>query len=510
MNSSVNPASGDSQPASGHEHQLLRALGPGVAIAVVVGNVIGSGIFAKPSGIATAAGSFPIIITGWILGGVICLFGALCFAELSAMLPKAGGLYIFLREAYGKPVAFLFGLNEYVFGRTATNGALSVFFATLCCLPFLNPNESPHPWVQAVIACLVIVGLTTINVLGVIWGGRVQGLTTLIKAGFLGLIAVTPFLFLAINSHSVQWSNYLTTVTPEKTTFSAQFAAILLAVMWAYNGWHDIAPVAEEVRDPQRNIPLALIGGIVILILLYVGANIAYHGVLTMQQIAGAGRGTAQLTIYTTLLPLGESSAQFGANAITAVTMCSVFGALNCNLMLGPRIAFAMARDGIFWRPLARVHPQFRTPAVSIMAQACMSCALVIVGTLLIVNIDSLITVLRSIDVLGLLRKMKDQELREINLFDLFTDFVVYSANIFYALCVLGVYVLRYKHPEWERPYRTWGYPVVPALYLIGMSWFAWAAFFSAPLSSTVALILVLLGFPVYAVICLRNRLRVS
>lgn len=508
MTSPALPATGASGPQSGHEHQLLRALGPGVAIAVVVGNVIGSGIFAKPSGIATEAGSFPVIISGWILGGIICLFGALCFAELSAMLPRAGGLYIFLREAYGKPIAFLFGLNEYVFGRTATNGALSVFFATLCCAPFLKPDESASPWLQAAIACAVIIGLTTINVLGVIWGGRVQGLTTLIKAGFLGLIAVVPFLFLTINSHSVQWSNYLTTVVPRQHTLSEQFAAILLAVMWAYNGWHDIAPIAEEVRDPQRNIPFALIGGILILIMLYVGANVAYHGVLTMEQIAGAQRQTAQLTIYTTLKPLGEAWATSGANAITAVTMCSVFGALNCNLMLGPRIAFAMARDGIFWRPLAHVHPKFRTPAVSIMAQAVMSCGLVIVGTYLIVNIDWLISVLRQIDCFGLFSPFEDAELRRVDLFGLFTDFVVYSANIFYALCVLAVYILRWKHPEWERPYRTWGYPIIPALYLAGMGWFLYVAYYSAPLSSTVAVILVLLGFPVYALISLLNRSR--
>ena len=318
-----------------------------------------------------------------------------------------------------------------------------------------------------------------------------------------------PFLFLAINPTSVQWSNYLTTVEPKQVTFSAQFAVILLAVMWAYNGWHDIAPIAEEVRDPQRNIPLALIGGILILILLYVGANVAYHGVLTMEQIAGsADRGTAQLTIYTTLRPLGEFWARCGENAITAVTMCSVFGALNCNMMMGPRIAFAMARDGIFWRPLAHVHPRFRTPAISIIAQAVMSCGLVIVGTLLIVQIDNVIVVLRGIDVFALFEPYSDEVLRKVNLFDLFTNFVVYSANIFYALCVLGVFVLRWRHPEWERPYRTWGYPVVPALYLAVMGWFLWVAFFSAPLPSTDAVILALCGLPVYFLLELRNRLR--
>ncbi len=482
VSSPVPPAVDSVDPHSPHEHQLLRALGLGVAIAIVVGNVIGAGIFAKPGPIAAAAGSFPLIMAGWVSGGTICLFGALCFAELAAMLPRAGGMYVFLREAYGKPIGFLFGFNEYVFGRTATNGALAVFFAGLSC------GFATNAWILAGVACLTILLLTTINIIGVVWGGHVQSLTTIVKAGFLALIALLPFLFLGLDSHIVQWSNYLTTVVPEKKSLAEQFAAVLLAVMWAYNGWHDVAPVAEEVHHPQRNIPLALIGGTLLLMLLYVSVNVAYHGVLSMSQIAGAPGQTAQLTIQRTLQPLGSAWGEWGAYAITAVTMCSVFGALNCNLMMGPRVAFAMARDGIFWRPLARVHPTFRTPAVSLVCQASMSCALVVVGTYLILNAPGLIG--------------------EKDLFGLLTDFVVYSANIFYALCVLAVYVLRFRHPDWERPYRTWGYPLVPGLYLAGMGWFLWMAYYAAPFSSGVGLALMALGFPVYGLICVWNRVR--
>ncbi len=489
MSSSALPPVSVTETNAPAEHQLLRALGPGVAIAIVVGNVIGAGIFAKPSRIAADCGSFPLIITGWVLGGIICLFGALCFAELAAMLPRAGGMYVFLREAYGRPVGFLFGFNEYIFGRTATNGALAVFFASLSCGLFLPSNLSGNPWILAIVACLTISLLTTINIVGVVWGGHVQSLTTIVKVGFLALIALLPFLFLGLDSHIVQWSNYLTTVEPQKKILSEQFAAILLSVMWAYNGWHDIAPVAEEVRDPQRNIPLALIGGTLLLMLLYVSVNVAYHGVLSMSQIAGAPGQTAQLTIQRTLQPFGEKLALLGANGITAVTLCSVFGALNCNLMMGPRVAFAMARDRIFWRPLAHVHPKFRTPAVSLLTQATMSCTLVLVGTYLLLHVESL--------------KGED-------LFGLLTNFVVYSANIFYALCVLGVYVLRIRHPEWARPYHTWGYPLVPGLYLAGMSWFLWMAFFAEPFSSGVGLALMALGLPMYGLICVWNRIRLE
>lgn len=488
MSSPVLPAVGSSEPNSPAEHQLLRALGPGVAVAIVVGNVIGAGIFAKPSRIAADCGSFPLIITGWVLGGIICLFGALCFAELAAMLPRAGGMYVFLREAYGRPVAFMYGFNEYVFGRTATNGALAVFFASLSCGLLLPSSLAANPWILAVVACLTILLLTSINIVGVVWGGHVQSLTTIVKAGFLALIALLPFLFLGLDSHIVEWSNYATTVEPQKKIQSEQFAAILLAVMWAYNGWHDIAPVAEEVRDPQRNIPLALIGGTLLLMLLYVSVNVAYHGVLSMAQIAGAGDLTAQLTIQRTLQPFGEKWAKLGATGITAVTLCSVFGALNSNLMMGPRVAFAMARDRIFWRPLAHVHPKFRTPAVSLLTQATMSCSLVIVGTYLLLHVD---------------------DLKGKNLFGLLTNFVVYSANIVYALCVLAVYVLRLRHPEWARPYRAWGYPLVPGLYLAGMSWFLYMAYYAEPESSGVGLLLMALGLPVYGLICLWNGIRI-
>jgi APA family basic amino acid/polyamine antiporter len=459
---------------------LVRALGLGAAIAIVVGNVIGAGIFLKPRAIAINCGEFPLIISGWILAGIVCMFGALCFAELASMLPHAGGLYVFLREAYGKCVAFLFGLNEFVFGRTATNGALATAFSVMSISLITGSRDvDVDPWLSAVVACGTIGLLAAINMIGVAWGGRVQSSTTLVKAGFLGMIALLPFL-LALGDHaSLKLSNYGSSVAqPALTTVSAQFAAIFMAVMWAYNGWHDIAPVAEEVRDPQRNIPRSLIWGTGIIMVLYVSTNLAYHGALTMTQIAEGDENTAILMIRTVLEPYGSNWSRLGVASVSAVAICSVFGALNCNLMLGPRIAFAMARDGIFWRPLANVHPTFRTPAVAILTQGTVSCCFVLVVTYLVVTVESL---------------------KNLKVFDLLTNFVVYSANIFYALCILAVFILRIRHPEWHRPYRTWGYPIVPAFYLAVMGWFLTAAYFAQPYESKVALCLVLLGLPLYA-----------
>ncbi|MDB5389838.1 MAG: steT 1 [Planctomycetaceae bacterium] len=457
----------------------MRALGLGAAVAIVVGNTIGAGIFLKPRAIAINCGYFPLIISGWILAGVACMFGALCFAELASMLPHAGGIYVFLRETYGKCVAFLFGLNEFVFGRTATNGALATAFAVMSISLVTGSRDiDVDPWLSAIVACGAIMLLAAINIVGVAWGGRVQSSTTLVKAGFLALIALLPFMLVLFDHESLKLSNYNSIVAePKLTTISAQFAAIFMAVMWAYNGWHDIAPVAEEVRDPQRNIPRSLILGTGIILVLYVSTNLAYFGALTMTQIATGDENTATLMIRTVLEPYGSGWARFGVASVSAVAMCSVFGALNCNLMLGPRIAFAMARDGIFWKPLANVHSTFRTPAVSILTQAVVSCSFVLVVTYLVVTV-----------------KISS----DLKVFDILTNFVVYSANIFYALCVLAVFVLRIRHPEWHRPYRTWGYPIVPGLYLAVMGWFLWAAYFAQPYESKVALGLVLLGLPIY------------
>ena len=453
---------------------LLRALGPGMAMAIVVGNVIGSGIFAKPGEIAANGGNFPLIISGWIVGGILCLLGALCFAELAAMLPRAGGLYVYLREAYGRETAFLFGFNEFVFGRPASIGALAMFFVSLGA-GAAGLKLSTLAAVQLAIAVIAV--MAWVNVMGVIWGGRVQGVTTVVKAGFLGVIALLPFALQAAGYESVHWSNYSTTITPEKQSLATQFAAVLLAVLWAYNGWHDVAPVAEEIRDPQKNIPRALLGGVCLLILLYVGANLAYHAVLSMEQVKAAGEGTAQVMIQTLLTPLGGRMAAVGAAVMSAVIMCSVFGAINSNLLLGPRISFAMGRDDVFFRQLGQVHVNYRTPAVSIVVQAGMSILLVVASGILVAYVE---------------------RFREKSIFTLMTDYVTFSASIFYMLCVLGVMILRQTHPEWERPYRTWGYPAVPLVFLASYVWFLGQVYVAKPDESHTGLVLIAAGLPVY------------
>lgn len=453
---------------------LLRALGPGMALAIVVGNVIGSGIFLKPGAIAAETGQFSLIITAWIIGGGLCVLGALCFAELAVMLPRAGGLYVYLREAYGRPVAFLFGWSEFLFGRPASIGALAVAFT--------GALGAAGGWkftagTGVLLALAVIAMLAWVNVMGVIWGGRVQAATTLIKAGFLGLLALLPFALLAAGFPGFDPGNLETTIAPKQPTTQTQFAAAMLAVMWAYNGWHAITPVAEEVRDPTRNIPRALFGGIGILILSYVAVNIAYHGVLTMGEMAAAGEKAPQAMVGKLLEPRGSLLAQTGVGVMSAVIMCSVFGAINSNLLNGPRVSFAMGRDDVFVRLLGRVHVNYHTPAIAITVQAVMASLLVAVSGILVHYVDAL---------------------RDRSIFSVLTDYVVFSASIFYMLAVLAVFVLRKKHPDWERPYRTLGYPLVPLAYVVFYIWFLYYVYVGKPFEAKVGIGLIALGLPVY------------
>jgi len=453
---------------------LLRALGPGMALAMVVGNVIGSGIFLKPGAIALDAGQFSLIMTAWVLGGVLCFLGALCFAELAVMLPRAGGIYVYLREAYGRPVAFLFGWSEFLFGRPAAIGALAV--------AFIDALGRTTGWefetlTSVLLAIAVIAAMTWVNVIGVIWGGRVQAATTLVKAGFLAVLALLPILLLQYSPTAFDPANFSTTVEPKETTLATRFAAAMLAVMWAYNGWHAITPVAEEVRQPRRNIPLALFGGIGLLMVLYVAANVAYHSVLTMSEMAQAGTAAAQSMVEKLLTPLGGDLAQTGVAAMSAVVMCSTFGAINSNLLNGPRVSFAMGRDDVFVRQLGRVHVNYRTPAIAICVQAVMAALLVIASGILVARFPMF---------------------QERSVFDILTDYVIFSASIFYVLAVMAVIVLRWKHPEWERPYRTLGYPIIPLTYIAFYTWFLYYVYVGKPFEARVGLCLIALGIPVY------------
>ena len=471
--------SSDSNPAT-----LKRALGPGAAIAMVVGSVIGAGIFFKPGRIAAEAGRFDLIIGVWVLGGVLCILGAICFAELATMYPQAGGLYVYLREGYGRMVAFLFGWMEFLFAKPAAIGALSVAFVGKLGV-LINRQLSPVE--EVVISSLLIVGLSTINIFGVKWGGRVQTLMTIIKGGLVAGIALLPFILMPFLETTINLANYTSTAPPRQPSLAGQISVVLLAVMWAYHGWHGLTPLAEEVRDPQRNLPLALIGGLGIVMALYVGANIAYHGVLSMTELQSAGTNGAEMMLRKLLGSVGQS-------ALAAIIMCSTSGAINSNILETPRVAFAMGRDGVFFRVLGLVHHAYRTPVVAILVTALMS-----IGWLAAAGIAKLfVTDLEPSAIQGTLHRQVITGLRDNSIFDLLTNFVVFASAIFHSLTVLAVFILRWRRPDVPRPYKTWGYPVVPAVFLLINVWFMYRIFQSNFTESLVGFGLIALGVPVY------------
>jgi APA family basic amino acid/polyamine antiporter len=463
---------------------LLRALGPITAISVVVGNVIGSGIFLKPGTIAAEGGRFPLIIGIWALGGVLCIFGALCIAELAAMLPRAGGLYVYLREAYGDTVAFLFGWTEALFSRPASIGALAVAFMGSFMLAL---GWKASDFTGVVLASALILGLAAINIVGVVWGGGLQLATAIIKAGFLALMGLIPFVVDFFAPSTVSFGNYATEVQPRQASLSLQIGAVLLAVMWAYDGWHGITPLAEEVRSPQRTLPLALFGGIGILIVLYITANVAYHGVLTMNEMSAAGEHAAEHA-------MGKVAGHAGLKAVSLIILFSTFGAINSTLLQTPRITFAMGRDGLFFRSLGRVHANYRTPVISILLTSLVAIAMIIaaaVAKFLFHKVD-------AAGLSGELTRRVVLSLQQDSIFDLLTNFVIFSVSIFYLLAVLAVVILRIRRPDLERPYRTWGYPVVPVLFIAAYIWFLSQVYLGSPLESHTGLVIIALGLPVY------------
>jgi APA family basic amino acid/polyamine antiporter len=449
-----------------------------------VGNVIGSGIFLKPGNIAAESGNFELIISVWVFGGVLCILGALCLAELAAMLPKAGGIYVYIREAYGRKVAFLAGWNEFLFAKPASIGALSIAFTGSLGL---SMGWQLSGFQQAMLATIVIVLLSWVNIMGVLWGGRLQLAVTVVKALFLGLVAAIPFILIPFVEQSIQVSNYVTSIEPRQITLSAQVGVVLLAVMWAYNGWNGVVPLAEEIKSPQRNLPIALFAGIGILIALYLAANFAYHGVLSMEEMASAGNHAAEQMLLKLVGPAGMA-------AMSAVIMCSTFGAINTNLLIAPRVTFAMGRDGVFFRTLGRVHPEYQTPVPAILVTALMAIGLVFLvpfGQYLVrdVSVENIASQVMQL-IIG--------SLQDSSIFELLTNFIIFSLGGFVSLAVFAVIVLRIKQPDLARPYRAWGYPVTPIIFLSVYIWFMVQIYLNKPLESRIGLLFIALGIPVY------------
>jgi amino acid transporter len=445
-----------------------------MATAVVVGTVIGTGVFRKPQEVARNVEYFGLAALVWIGTGLLALLGSLAYGEVCVLLPRAGGNYVFLREAYGRLAGFLWGWVEFWIIRTASLAALATLFTvSLNDVLYEASRLKLSFWTQQAVTVLVLAVLAGINVLGVRWGGLVQLVITLVKVGSLVAIAVLPFCFVGV----VHVEN-LPPIWPSSWDAIPVrgLGAAFLAVLWAYHGWMNIAPIAEEVRRPQRNLPLALLAGVAILIALYLGANLAYYLVLPRVEMAGMKTPPVATEFSSRLL------GSVGVLAASAAIMFSTFGALNGNLMVGPRLLYAMGEDGLAPQKLREVHPRFHTPAWAIVTLAAWSALLVLGGA-----------------TLQTFQPDKD-------LFDILTNYAMFGAVIFETLAVLSIFVFRKTRPDAARPYRCPGYPVLPALYVVLPLFILVNMLRNQLLESVTGVIFIALGVVVYFMLGLGRR----
>jgi amino acid transporter len=433
-----------SQPDDWGE-RLPRSLGLWSAIAVLIGSTIGSGIFRVPAGVAARLGEPGPVLLAWVLGGVIALFGALTYAELAAAMPRSGGVFAYLLEGFGPLPAFLFGWSELTVIRASALGAIATIFAEyLGYFIRLSPEQVRYVAAGAVL----VVGL--VNYVGVRRASAVMNLVTLAKYGALVGLAVLAF---TAGEGSVR---HFTPAWQGSVNFSL-IGTALIAIMWTYDGWADLSFMGGEVKDPGRTFPLALILGTAGIVLVYLAVNVAYIYLVPLPEMANARLIAATAADRIPLL------AGAGGAVVSAMVMISCFGALNGSMMTGPRIFFAMADRGLFFRAIARVSPRFDSPSVAIW----LATALGVVYVLL-------------------------------NDFQQLADKFILGIWPFYALAVAAVFVLRRTRPEMPRPYRTWGYPVVPILFLLASVGMVVNALVTDPMNTGVTFGIILTGVPVY------------
>jgi len=414
-------------------------------IAVSVGVTIGSGIFRVPSTVAAQLAAPGPILSCWVLGGIVALCGALSVAELGAALPRSGGVFAYLLEGYGPLPAFLFGWTELVVIRAAALGAIATIFAEY--LGYFPPLSGLPVRVTAATAIVVIGAL---NYIGVQRAAAVQTVTTVLK--YAALLALGLLAFTATGAGRAHFSP----AWPGGLGLSL-LATALIPVLWTYDGWADPAAMAGEIRNPQRNLPLALIAGAVCVMVVYLVVNVGFLYALAPAEMAGAKLIAATVAER---IPLLRGT---GAAAIAAAVVLSAFSGLNASMLTGSRIFYAMADRGLFFRLAARVSPRFNSPSVAI----------------------ALATVLGVAYVLE-------------NDFAQLADKFILGIWPFYALTVAAVFVLRRRRPELPRPYRVWGYPVVPTVFLLASAFMVVNALLTEPRNTGTTLLIILAGVPVY------------
>jgi APA family basic amino acid/polyamine antiporter len=437
--------------------RLPRTLGLWSSVALVVGITIGSGIFRSPAAIARQAPSGLAMLGLWVTGGVITLCGALSLAEIAAALPRTGGIYAYLREAWGPRFAFLFGWSELILIRASALGGIAVVFGEYL-LRSLGVDPTQHVLLARGLSAGAIAFAAAANIRGANVGALIVGVATWAKFGALSLLVVAAFALGGARGASLE---HLT--APARTPLVlGSMGLALVSVLWAYDGWADLSFAAGEVKQPQRNLPRAIICGTLSLIAIYVLTNLAYLYVLPVEAIAGS-----PLVAADTMLAL---FGRVGVVLVSVFVMISSFSSLNGSMLASPRVFFAMAEDRLLFQPIASVHPRYHTPYVAILVAAILGVALVMSRS-----------------------------------FERLTDTFVLAIWPFYALAVAAIYRLRRQRPELPRPYRAAGYPIVPAIFIASVAGFVVNALIHDTTNSVITFALILAGLPVYQ-FCFSSR----
>jgi APA family basic amino acid/polyamine antiporter len=452
--------------------ELVRGLGAWASMAIVVGTMIGTGIFLKPAEMAREGRSVSIVFTAWIVGAILSLFGALSFAELGAMLPEAGGEYAYLRRGFGPVWGFLFGWMHSMVGRPASLSSIGAglvrflsfllpviatpLFTVHIAIPgltgWLAPYDFVFTWAQPLAVCWILF-MTGINYLGVRLGGAVQVFLTAIKITSVAIVIGVAFFSPAGPPHAPDpfWPAASQSLA---TTFGAFFAT-LAAALWAYDGWEDLNLVGSEVENPQRNFPRALIGGVAFVALVYFVFSAACLKVLPFATVAASPHIASDVVQHVA----GRSAALW----ITIAMAISALGSMNSSVLSGARVPYAMARDKIFFKIADGIHPKFRTPGRALVFQCVLTCLMALTGT-----------------------------------FEELTNLFIFATWIFYGAAVLALFRLRTTEPNLPRPYRTAGYPWIPAMFVLGALALTVSEWLQRPARSTIGLLIIALGLPFY------------
>jgi APA family basic amino acid/polyamine antiporter len=429
---------------------LVRGLGPLETTSLVVGGIIGVSIFLVPSAVAREVGAPWLALATWVVSGLLAICGALTYAELVAAVPETGGTYAFLRRAYRGPVAFLFGWSMFFVIAPAGMAVPATMAATYAGHFF--PSLSGSPVAARMVAAGLLLGVSFINYLGVRLGGKTQNLLALLKTTALAAVIVLCFAWGRVDFE------VLSTPVPAGQTSGQSLAALgtaMIMTIFSFSGWHFPTQVAGEVRDPSRTIPRAIIVGIALVLVLYLSANLAFITVLPFDRFKASER----VAVDAMEAVMGST----GADLIAIAVILSAIGTLNAQILNYPRIAFAMAQDRLFFETIARVHPRHRTPSNSIAALGVLAAVYAFSG-----NYQAIL------------------------------GYFAFILQLFLTLGVAAVLVLRRREPDLPRPYRTWGYPLTPLLFIAIETWYMANLLRERLAVVSVGILIALAGIPFY------------